>query len=282
MPENRKLHEKMGGFKINDRGNFMESTKKYDILRIDGENKNIVEDITVLEYPFTIFVDDEEIITLLCSPESLEYLAIGFLYSEGFIKNYSEIDNIGIDKKGGQAHIRLKFKKTFSGRLRWKKTITSGGGKGIEFYNTPDFLKPGKTIEPFNIYVHEIKELMEQFDKRSGLFHATGGVHACAICNKNNIIYFEEDIGRHNALDKVLGRALTDNMNFNDKMVLTSGRISSEMLMKAVKRGIAVVISRSAPTSLAVQMARELNIVLAGFVRGEKMNIYSNFSSLKF
>ncbi len=261
---------------------LMEPTKKYDILRIDGENKNIVEDITVLEYPFTIFIDDEEIITLLCSPKSLEYLAIGFLHSEGFIKDYSEIDNIRIDEEEGRAYIRLKVKKTFSGRLQWKKTITSGGGKGIEFYNTLDFLKPGKTIEPLNISVYEIKRLMKLFNKSSDLFYTTGGVHACAICNNNNIIYFEEDIGRHNALDKVIGKALMDNMNFKDKVVLTSGRISSEMLMKAVKRGITVVVSRSAPTSLAVQMARELNIVLVGFVRGEKMNIYSNFSSLKF
>ena len=123
---------------------------------------------------------------------------------------------------------------------------------------------------------------MAKFSRSSDLFYATGGVHVCAICDNDGIIYFEEDIGRHNALDKVLGRALTEDMNLGDKMILTSGRISSEMLTKAVKMGITVVVSRSAPTSSAVHMARELNVILIGFAREKKMNIYSNFSSLKF
>lgn len=260
----------------------MESTKKYNILKINGENKNMVEDIVVLEYPFTIFIDDEEIITLLCSPKSLKYLAIGFLYSEGFIEDYSVIDNIRIDEDEGRAYIRLKVGKTINEKLQRKRTIASSGGKGTAFYNVLDFLKSRKIVEPLNISIYETKKLMEIFSKSSDLFYATGGVHACAICNNNSIIYFEEDIGRHNALDKVLGKALVENMDLKDKLVLISGRISSEMLIKAVKRGITVIVSKSAPTSLAVHMARELNIVLIGFVRGEKMNIYSSFSSLKF
>lgn len=260
----------------------MESTKKYNILKINGENKKIVEDIVILEYPFTIFIDNEEIITLLCSPKSLKYLAVGFLHSEGFIEDYSAIENIQIDEEKGRAYIRLNAKKTLNKKLQGKRIITSSGGKGTAFYNMLDLLKSRKTTEPLNISIHKVKKLMETFSKSSDLFYTTGGVHACAICNNNSIIYFEEDIGRHNALDKVLGKALVENMNFKDKMVLASGRISSEMLIKAAKRGITVVVSRSAPTSLAVHMARKLNIVLIGFVRGEKMNIYSNFSSLKF
>ena len=260
----------------------MELTKKYNILKIDGENKNTVEDMVVLEYPFTIFIDDKEIVTLLCSPKSLEYLAIGFLYSEGFIKDYSEVDDIRIDEDRGRAYTRLKVKKTSNEKLQWKKIITSGGGKGTAIYNMPDLLKTGEATESLSISVYEIKKLMTTFSKKSDLFHATGGVHACAICDNNDIIYFEEDIGRHNALDKVIGKALIEDINLKDKMVLTSGRISSEMLTKAVKRGITTVVSRSAPTSLAVHMARELNVTLIGFARGEKMNTYSNFSSLKF
>ncbi len=260
----------------------MEPTKKYNILKIDGENKNIVEDIVVLEYPFTIFVDGKEVITLLCSPKSLKYLAVGFLYSEGFIEGYSAIDDIQIDEEKGRAYIRLNATGIFNEKLQEKRTIASSGAKGSMFYDMLDFLKSKKIREPLDISIYEIKKLMETFNKSSELFYTTGGVHACAICNNNNIIYFEEDIGRHNALDKVLGRALVEDMNLKDKMVLISGRVSSEMLIKAAKREITVVVSRSAPTSLAVHMARELNIALIGFVRGEKMNIYSSFSSLKF
>lgn len=260
----------------------MEPTKKYNILRIDGENKNIVEDIVVSEYSLTIFVDEEEVVTLLCSPKSLKYLAIGFLHSEGFIKDYSEIDSIQIDEEKGKACIGLRDKKVLNGKLQKKRIITSGGGKGMALYNMSDPLEPEKITELPDISIYKIKKLMESFSKNSNLFYATGGVHACAICNSNDIIYFEEDIGRHNALDKVVGRALVENMDLKDKMILTSGRISSEMLMKAVKKGIMVVVSRSAPTSSAVHIARELNVVLIGFARGKKMNIYSNFSSLKF
>lgn len=260
----------------------MKSTKNYNILRINRENVNSEEDLIILEYPFTIFIDDEEIITLLCSPRSLEYLAIGFLYSEGFIDGYSSIENIQIDEEKGRAYLKLKVRKTFNEKLQGKRTITSGCGKGTVFYNVLDSFKSKKITNTIDIKTNDIVELMRAFNKASELFYSTGGVHACAICYKNDMIYFEEDIGRHNALDKVLGKALVENMDLNDKVIITSGRISSEMLIKAAKRGVPVVVSRSAPTSLAVDMARELNITLVGFVRGEKMNIYSSFPSLKF
>lgn len=260
----------------------MKPSKSYNILRINKDSVKNEEDLIILEYPFTIFIDDEEIITLLCSPKSLEYLAIGFLYSEGFIESYSAIKNIQIDEDKGSAYINLNIRKTFNEKLQGKRTITSGCGKGTVFYNVLDSFKSKKITNTMDIKSNEIVDLMRSFNKDSELFNSTGGVHACAICNEHGIIYFEEDIGRHNALDKVLGKALVENMDLSDKIILTSGRISSEMLIKAAKRGIPVVVSRSAPTSLAVDMARELNITLVGFVRGEKMNIYSSFPSLKF
>lgn len=260
----------------------MKSTKSYDIWRINRENVNSEEDLVILEYPFTIFINDEEIITLLCSPKSLKYLAIGFLHSEGFIDDYKAVDSIQIDEENGRAYINLNIRKTFNEKLQGKRTITSGCGKGTVFYNVLDSFKSKKINNTIEIKPSEIVELMRRFNSESELFLSTGGVHACAICYKNDIMYFEEDIGRHNALDKVLGRALVDDINLDHKIILTSGRISSEMLIKAAKRGVPVVVSRSAPTSLAIDMARELNITLVGFVRGQKMNIYSSFPSLNF
>jgi FdhD protein len=102
------------------------------------------------------------------------------------------------------------------------------------------------------------------------------------LCSADDIIIFEEDIGRHNALDKIFGRALADNIDTRDKVILTSGRISSEILIKAAKRQVPIIVSRSAPTSLSVEMAEKLGITLVGFARGEKMNIYTNFPNLNF
>lgn len=260
----------------------MDTTKKYDILKVKDTEVNHVEDLIILEYPFTIFIDDEEIITLLCTPKSLKELALGFLFSESFIESLDVVERVQIDKDKGRAYVDLKVRKTFNEKLQGKRTITSGCGKGTTFYNVIDSFKSKKIKDGISIDKNKIIELVREFNQKSELFLATGGVHSCALCSMNDILYFEEDIGRHNALDKILGKALLDNLDLSDKMVVTSGRISSEMLIKVAKRGIPAIISRSAPTSLAIDMARELNIVLIGFVRGQKMNIYSSFPSLNF
>lgn len=261
---------------------YLKSTKEMEILRVRGENINEEEDILVIEYPFTIFINDHEIITLLCSPKSLKELTVGFLYSEGFIDNLDKIENLYIDEEKGLAHVYLKEKNEFVEKFQGKRTITSGCGKGTLFYNVIDSFKSKKIEKPLDIKIEEIRDLMRKFNKNSELFLNTGGVHSCALCSRSDILIFEEDIGRHNALDKILGRAFIEGIDLSDKLVLTSGRISSEILIKIAKRAIPLIVSRSAPTSLAVELARELNIAVVGFTRGEKMNIYSSFPSLHF
>lgn len=209
----------------------------------------------------------------------MEELTIGFLYSEGFIDEISTIENINIDEEKGIAYVYIKERKSLSEKLQGKRTITSGCGKGTLFYNVLDSFKSKKIEKPLDIKIEEIKSLVKEFNFKSELFLSTGGVHSCALCSKSGILIFEEDIGRHNALDKILGRAFMDGIDLSDKLVLTSGRISSEMLIKVAKRGIPAIISRAAPTSLSVELARELNITVVGFARGEKMNIYSSFPS---
>jgi FdhD protein len=112
------------------------------------------------------------------------------------------------------------------------------------------------------------------------LFLDTGGVHSCALSDGNQMLLFEDDIGRHNALDKVLGAAMMHGMSLKDKVILTSGRISTEILAKVARRGIPAIISRSAPTGAAIEQARALNMSLIGFARGRNFNVYTNFSCL--
>lgn len=260
----------------------MKEAKIIDILRVKGNNISEEEDTVVSEYPFTIFINGEEFITLLCSPKSLKYLIIGFLNSEGFINCISDIVDIKIDEEKGISYVKIKNENSLIEKLYGKRTITSGCGKGTLFYNVLDSFKSKKIKNKIPITLDEIKALIKDFSKNSELFISTGGVHSCALCSNNEMLIFDEDIGRHNALDKVLGRALIENIPLIDKVLLVSGRISSEMLIKTAKREIPVLVSRAAPTSLAVELARQLNITLIGFARGEKMNIYSNFPSLKF
>lgn len=256
----------------------MDITKNIEILKIKGEDITKKKDILIREYPFTIFVNEKEIVTLLCTPKSLKNLAIGFLFSEGFIEDTSNILNIRLDEEKGLIYVDINNSNILQEKLRGKRTITSGCGKGTIFYNVIDSFKSRKIKTPLDIKINEIKELMKEFNHKSELFLQTGGVHSVALCNKNNILFFEEDIGRHNALDKIIGHSILENINLKDKIILTSGRISSEILIKVAKSNISTIISRSAPTSLAVEIANELNMTLMGFARGERMNVYSNFN----
>lgn len=258
----------------------MDYKKEYDILRINKDFKEIQTDIVVVESPFTIFIGDKEIITLLCTPKSLEELSIGFISSEGFIETIDDIEKITIDEKSLIAYIKLKNKGSFMQKFQGKRTITSGCGKGTVFYNVLDSFKSKRIENPLDIDVDAIKISMRDFNKRSELFLETGGVHSCGLYDASEMIIFEEDIGRHNALDKIIGKALKGNIELRDKIIFTSGRISSEILIKTAKREISTIVSRSAPTSLAIDMAKELGINLIGFVRGEKLNIYTNIKDL--
>lgn len=257
----------------------MKDSKNIDILRIKADKISEEQDIVIVEYPFTIFINDKELITLLCSPKSLDFLALGFLFSEGLISSYSDVNRIKIDEGEGIAHVYVDQVNKLNEKLMAKRTITSGGGKGTAFYNLIDSIKSKRIDQAISIDTEKVKDLVGEFSKKSGLFLSTGGAHSCALCDNYKILIFEEDIGRHNALDKIFGKTLYQGMDTRDKMVLSSGRISSEMLIKAANRQIPVVISRAAPTSLAVEMARQLGITLIGFARGDKMNIYSNFGS---
>ena len=255
----------------------MDATKKYEILRINEKGRNIEEDIVVVEYPLTIMLEGREIITLFCTPKSLRELTIGFLYSEGYITSMKDLEKVTIDEENGLAHVFLadKAKKKIKSQSTGMNPKT-GSSKGTDFKHLKEELYSKRITNRLEIDEQRLMDLMRTFSQSSDLFSSTGGVHSCGLCDYQGIIFFEDDIGRHNAYDKIFGRALEQNIDLRDKFILTSGRISSEMLIKVIKRQIPMVVSKAAPMSLAVDMARELGITLVGFVRGEKMNIYTN------
>ncbi len=249
----------------------MESTKNYEILKIKGQEKTKEEDLVVVEYPLTLELDGKKIMTLFCSPKSLKELVIGYLYSEGHIESLSDLENIQIDEKKGLAKISLT-----KGReeiLEKKKLNT---GMPSTFEEIKDSLKDKRIRKNLPIHEEILMDFMATFTENSDTFTKTGGVHSCGLYDYEGMIFFEDDIGRHNAYDKIFGRALLEGIDPKDKMILTSGRISSEMLVKAAKRQVPMIVSKSAPMSLAIDLANNLNMCLIGFVRGQRMNIYTN------
>ncbi|MCR4435336.1 MAG: formate dehydrogenase accessory sulfurtransferase FdhD [Clostridiales bacterium] len=256
-------------------------TQNYRIIKINREAASEEEDKIIVEYPLTLFINGVEFITLLCTPRSLKELVVGFLYSEGIISSKDDLEDIRINEASGRADVYTGNKDLYyyqGDRLNAKRTVTTACGRQKSIiYNVVDLLgtESDKIHSCVDYTADEILDLANRFNKKSELFITTGGVHSCALCDKKDFIIFEEDIGRHNALDKILGGALLRDIRLEDKMIITSGRISSEMIIKVVKSKIPVLVSRSAPTNVAVDMARKYNLRLMGFARGNRMNVYS-------
>lgn len=251
----------------------MNYIKSLNINRIKDGKMESVEDSVMTEYPLTIFLNGNELVTLLCLPKGLKYLAVGFLMSEGIIENKTQIKNVSVDEEKGHAYIDLDNKSLSTDKLFSKRIVTTGCGKGTVFYNAIDSLK----IIDSNMKIgwKKILNLSSKLNEHSTLFRETGGVHSCALCNCDDILLFYEDVGRHNSIDKIIGESVLSDLDLSDKILISSGRISSEMIIKAIKSNIPIIVSRSASTGLSVKIAKQFNATLIGFARGNRMNIYN-------
>jgi FdhD protein len=253
-----------------------QETEKVSILRITGENSTEMEDVVAREFPLTIILNNQELVTLLCSPANLKYLALGFLVSEGLIRARDEVKNILLDDQRGVVRVETNGSPSAAGDIIFKRFITSGCGKGTTFYSVADAVDAVVVESKVEISASQIFAIMREFQHRSEVFKDTGGVHSAALTDGNRLLVFAEDIGRHNAIDKIFGECLWENIPTENRVIVTSGRISSEILFKVAKRSIPIVVSRSAPTDLAVRTAVDLGITLIGFARGKRMNVYAN------
>lgn len=254
----------------------IDKTEGIEVIRVKEGEYEAFDDKMAVEYPVTIFFNDQELVTLLSTPNFLEELAIGFLNSEGMIRAYDDIDSIELDADKGLIYVKTKKKQVLSEKLFAKRTITSGCGKGTIFYNVLDSMRSQKVEWPLDITSDQVINLMIALQQNSTMYKETGGNHASALCNPEGLVVYHEDIGRHNAVDKIVGHCIKNNIDLEDKVLVTSGRVSSEILLKVAKLGIPMIVSKSAPTTLSVRLARELGISLVGFVRGKRFNIYAN------
>ncbi|NLZ39334.1 MAG: formate dehydrogenase accessory sulfurtransferase FdhD [Firmicutes bacterium] len=250
-------------------------TEIKQIVSVKAGKALMVEDPVIREVPLTIYLNGREFVTLLYTPEMPEMLAIGFLRSEGLIKDAADIISLRFDEEQSFIFVETKGGDLVE-KLYGKRTITSGCGKGTVFYSVLDALKSNPVQSDFSLTSEQVMQLMKKLQEKAILFKQTGGIHSAALCSDEDILYFCEDIGRHNAVDKLVGMCLKDKIEITDKVLATSGRVSSEILVKTAKLGIPVLISRAAPTTLSIELAEKLGITLVGFVRGRRFNIYAN------
>lgn len=249
-------------------------TETVKILRITADRQEQLEDTVVTESALTIMLNDAELVTMLCSPQDIDYLAIGFLASEGLILRREDIKKVSVYPHKGVVQVRTTTGLTPAPGAVPRRLVTSGCGQSTAVIGGG--IPPAKVRSVATASPAQVLALMKKFQQRCHIFRETGGVHAAALCDTNEILVFHEDIGRHNAIDKVLGQCLLDDIATGDRLLLTSGRISSEVVLKTARRDIPLLVSKSPPTSLAITLAKELGITLIGFVRGQRMNVYAN------
>jgi len=227
------------------------------------------------EIPLTIFVNDVEIVTLLTSGGYLENLALGFLVSEGIITSRPQVKELFLDEDRGEARITTSEDTDLPQDLFLKRTITSGCGKGTSFYYALDALTSKTTSSKLSLRAEQVSSLMKELNARSELYRVTGGVHNTALAEKDKILIFREDIGRHNSVDKICGECFIKEIPLENKILITTGRITSEILIKTARLGIPILISRGAATSLSFELAKKLNITTIGMARGTTFTVYS-------
>ncbi len=249
---------------------------KVPVVKFDGRTRTESTDLVVTEFPLTIYLNGDEVVTLLCTPEKLDCLALGFLESEGLLGSRDEMTKLVVDKAKGRVWIESALERKYAREMLGRRLVPSGCGRGTSFYSIADAASQPKVSSTVTAKADVLMNLMREFQRRSSLYRATGGVHSAALCDAKQIVVFCEDIARHNAVDKVFGQCLLDGVVAADLALLTSGRVSSEILLKAAKRGVPFVVSRSAPTSLALRLAGETGVAVVCFVRGSRLAVFAN------
>lgn len=254
-------------------------TKKIQVTNINNGIRTTILDDVVIEYSLTIFINDILLATLLCSNCNLKELAIGHLYTNRIINSINDIEDIVLEEKEDRADINIHIDdKLYNSKNLEKsqKIITTSSGKQYSYFEDIIMNIENLIVSKDQTFSsNEILTNVESFCSESEGFNKTGGLHSAKLCTNSGLNIHMEDIGRHNAFDKVVGAALSENINFADSYIITSGRVPSDMIIKAVCIGVPLLVSKSAPTNISVQIAYKMGLTLIGFARGKRLNIYT-------
>jgi FdhD protein len=233
-----------------------------------GRTSEVAAEV-VREQPLTIYVNGEKFLTLLCSPMMLDALVVGYLWMEKVIAAPEDVVALDVSVVDGRADVTLAGPVT----LPTERILTSGCGGGITFridHRLFPRLRSSVVVRPAQLALG-----MKQLFQAAEHYQKSRGIHGAALHDGERLLVVAEDVGRHNAVDKVKGRALLEGIETRDRILLSTGRISSEMLLKAARMGVPIVASRTSPTEMAVALAEQLNITVCGYVRADTLNLYA-------
>ena len=230
----------------------------------------MVEGYLIVESPVALYVNSELWLTFMCTPNNLEALALGFLYNEGVIDSLDQVVDIHICDSGDIIDIWLGHH--VEKPKEWKRTSgCTGGYTATDLYSITPEINNGMSLE--SSYV---RNLVERLFESQELYSKAGGVHTSILTDGEQVTVMAEDVGRHNSLDKIAGMCLLENIILAKKILLSTGRVSSDMLQKSARIGASIVISRTSPTSMSVELAEKWGITLIGYARRNRFNLYTH------
>ncbi|MFK7816687.1 MAG: formate dehydrogenase accessory sulfurtransferase FdhD [Gammaproteobacteria bacterium] len=245
-----------------------------------GENKEVH---VAGESPLTLKVNDREVVTLMTLGTNPEELALGYLRNQRLLEEISDIESVSVDWDKERVDVQLTAGKEITD---WeeklsKRTVTSGCGQGTVFSCTLDKLYDAK-LPKVSIKQSKIYELLAAITKHNDIYKKAGAVHGCALCAEVEILKFVEDVGRHNAADAISGWMWLEHQTGGDKIFYTTGRLTSEMVMKSANMGIPVLLSRSGVTNMGLELARDLGIVMIARAKGKAFLVYNGSEQIEF
>lgn len=227
---------------------------------------------TIVETPVSLTVNGKVWLSFMCTPTHLEELALGFLYNEGVLNGMDDVADARLCEHGDNVDVWLKF--DVEQPVNWRRTSgCTGGVTAVDLLAKPNI---NFAENNFKVQPEAVMEMVDKLFESQELYRDTGGVHTSALGDGEQIILAADDIGRHNSLDKIAGMCLRQNVCPQNRILITTGRISSEMLQKAARLDAPILISRTSPSSLSIEMAERYGITLIGYARKHRFNVYSH------
>lgn len=254
----------------------MEAIYSTEIEKIKGDKRFSFEDTLVREIKLELIVNAKKVGAMMSTPVDQEALAIGYLMSENIIQKISDVEKLELLDDGMTVSIIAKANTEGINKLNSEGVVISGCGKSMTANIDPEAIEAQVIQSDFKLKASILSEQMGQFYTECPLYEQTGCVHTAKLFIDEKTYFIGEDIAQHNTIDKAIGKAVLAGHDIKNAFLMVSGRLSSEMVAKAVMHQIPVLASRTATTCLGLMIARKFGLTLIGFTRGDKMNVYAN------
>ncbi len=247
---------------------------------LDQDGREIETSVTV-ERPLTLYLNGQEIVTMMTIGDYPDCLAVGYLLNQNMLRRDDRITGIDVDEETDTVVVRTERATDYESKLK-KKTLTSGCAQGTAFGDVMETFESVKLPADVRLHTSWIYALSKQINLQPSLYLEAGAIHGSVLCQGDRPLVYMEDVGRHNAVDKVAGYMHLNGISADDKIFYTTGRLTSEMVIKTVQMGIPILVSRSGFTAWGVQLARQANLTLVGRAKGKRFIALAGTDRLVF